>query len=457
MLASLAVYVTLQRSADQSFDGSRMLRVTAYILDHGHLARGYQGSSYYGIGFSLLALPTLEMQRTFADPSGLTIVTLANMVVLAATAGIVVRICRVLGYWLAPSVLAALAFSTLTMAATYSSTMLSEPGVAFGTTLAVLGLLRWRHGTPHGPLLAGLGAGCAALFRSDSVLLVVLPVGIAALVMVPKSMLWRRSSLSLFLLPLFSVGVWILWYNDFVSGGPLNFGYPDDESSFSWWGLYRLLLSPGKGFFWYNPILLASLVGLLMLWRRDRAVSTLIVALCLARVAFYAGPAEMHGGLPSFGPRYLLPLCALLAVPLAASLDRIADLRPARRFEARAAIAFLSVCAAYVATLGVWERQTSFWNAIHRYPPGLSHAAEAALLNTRRKAAFNTWTGSPLAYASRTLDHTKPFPLQWWVGGPSVTGVLSAGFAFLLGALALVAAFRRPGRHAPNSRERSRC
>jgi hypothetical protein len=207
-----------------------------------------------------------------------------------------------------------------------------------------------------------------------------------------------------------------------------------------------LLLSPGKGFFWYNPILLASLVGLLVLWRRERAVGALIVALCLARVAFYAGPVEAQGGLPSFGPRYLLPLCALLGVPLAAFLDRIADLRPGRRFAARVAIAFLTAWAAYVATLGVWERQDSFWTAIHRYPSGLSPASEAALLHARMRAGFDTWTGSPLAYASRTLDHTRPFPLQWWVGGPSVIGVLSAGFALLLGALALVAASTRRGR-----------
>lgn len=429
-----------------------MLAVTRYFLDNGHLGHGHPpasvGSSYYGIGLSVIALPALVLQRAFADPTGLTVVTVTNMLVLAATTAVVVRICLAAGLRLAPSVLAGLAFGVATMAVAYSSTLLSEPGVTFGTAVAVLGVVRWRQGARHGPLLAGAGAAWCVLFRADSLVLVVAPVIVAVAATVPKSLLLRRRSVAAFLLPPAAAVGWTLYYNSYRGDGPFGFGYPGQGFTFPWAdGMWRQLASPGKGFFFYNPILVLALPGLVVLWRVTRAVTVLIVALCLLRVGVYAAWWDPDGSL-AFGPRFLLPWCALLAVPLAAAFQRIADMRPIRRTAVAAVATAFAAASVFVVGLSVWVPQGAYWLALVRTPAHLSSAARTALIAARVDASNNTWTGSPLAYAARSLPHAQAFNLFWWRGGLTVFGLTAAAAAACLGIAAVWAARRPPRDHA---------
>jgi hypothetical protein len=88
-------------------------------------------------------------------------------------------------------------------------------------------------------------------------------------------------------------------------------------------GALGQLFSPAAGAFWYCPPLLLSLLGLPLWLRRHRLFTG---AVCLACAGFFAFISFLvfFKGDPSWGPRYLTPVFAVLwvFVPAAAALNR---------------------------------------------------------------------------------------------------------------------------------------
>ena len=80
------------------------------------------------------------------------------------------------------------------------------------------------------------------------------------------------------------------WYNWLRFGSPLTTGYlPEERFATPFFeGFYGLTFSPGKGLFWYNPLLLAALLAWPAFFRRDWAVALLSAAVVLVNMAFYA-------------------------------------------------------------------------------------------------------------------------------------------------------------------------
>jgi 4-amino-4-deoxy-L-arabinose transferase-like glycosyltransferase len=189
----LGLFVAVQRVSVSSYD-SKIALATARAIAAGHLhldpADDYYKRnlpySHYGIGTPLLILPLYLLQRALRLRLNL-LTTLANPLLLAACGGLLVLCGRELGWSRRLSLATGLVFGALTMALQASEDVLSEPGVAFGTALVVLGMLRWRAGRVSGSWLAGLGVGAGLLFRSDSALL--LGVG---LLLLPALVPWRR-------------------------------------------------------------------------------------------------------------------------------------------------------------------------------------------------------------------------------------------------------------------------
>lgn len=144
-------------------------------------------------------------------------------------------------------------------------------------------------------------------------------------------------------------------------GGGENFGYGDEALRFTTpllAGLYGLLASPGRGLLLYAPL---ALVGLGRLF--FRGVPPAVRALCggaplllLLTVARFEG---WHGG-SAWGPRHLLPVLPLLAVP--------ALLAP--RPAARAAVALGTAVNALgvLVAAGAWIS----WAELLRPPAGAS-------------------------------------------------------------------------------------
>jgi hypothetical protein len=208
-------------------------------------------------------------------------------------------------------------------------------------------------------------------------------------------------------------------------------------------GIQRQLLSPGKGFFWYDPILIAALPGLVLLWRRNRALFGVVIALFVSRVVYFAHFNNPDGSV-AWGPRYLVPLCPLLVLGVGEVFESARSLRRRSRAWIRGICAVLATASAVVIFASVWVPYTYTWGAINEgIPPTLTANQVKAVQDARFDRQNYDLYWSPIILNLRRLSHgghfnPPGFPLRWWRGGPSAVGVITlggaiAGFAATLG------------------------
>jgi hypothetical protein len=427
-VALLGLFVAVQWARLGSYDG-QVAVATARAMTEGRLhllpgedpTRHHSPYSHYGIGMPLVLLPLYLLQRAMAVQPHL-LESLASPLLLAACGAVLYLCGRELGWSRRLSLAGALAFGALTQTLQISQEAFSEPGVALGLTLVVLGLLRWRSGRASGPWLVGSGLGVGLLFRTDSVLL----LG-AGLLLLPAFVPWRRllserrAWLGL-VLPLLPVLAWTAWYSLRRDGSLVPAVYGGTFTTPLPTGLYGLLLSPGKSLFPYNPFLLLAIPGAVALWRRDRAATALLVGLMLARALFYARWSAWEGGV-SWGPRFLVPALGPPALLAVYGVSRIPHLRRWLRMPAAAAVAALVVLGVVVNVASVWVG----YAASERWVTAFSDR-EAA----RRHAYVHTFSGSAIAFNLRHLDlNVREFPLYHFRGGPDPVGILGLVVAVL--------------------------
>jgi hypothetical protein len=436
-VALLAFYVTIQRGEWGSWDGRQMAGVARNLWEHGRLQMfgdSFGGNpdfphgwpfTVFGIGMSLLMAPVWAIQLA-RDPNGAFWLTFINPVLTAVTGMLLYRMGRDLGFRRSSAVTAALAFGLLTTAPVYSTELFSEPGVTLSIVVVLWGLMGWGRGRASGPWLVGFGIAWAVLFRYDS-FLTVLPIVLTAPLFVPRTTLavsWRRWGPAL-AAPLAGAAAWTAYYNHLRYGSVLHFGGTEVGLSFPLLhGIERQLLSPGKGFFIYSPILLAALPGLVWLWRRDRGVAAAVIGLCVVRVLFFSKYWNPDGSV-AWGPRYLVPASALLALALAATLDHVSSLRGGRRTAAALTLVGLALASATVVVASVWVPYEHTW-AVANDVPGWQYMPVEQLNRLKEQhhiRQFDDPYWSPIALNLRTLTHARPYPLRWFRGGPSSQGV----------------------------------
>jgi hypothetical protein len=350
-------------------------------------------------------------------------------------------------------VLIALAFALLTMAPNYSTEFFAEPGVTLGTALAILGFVVWPDRTARGALLVGVGIAIAVTFRADSILLVA-PIAPALALhghFRERRTGWPRWLFAL-VVPIAAAVGWTLAYDQLRFGSPFNVGYGGvyDHFGFSTplrHGLDLLLLSPGKSLFVYAPILLAALPGLWFLWRRHGPLTIVIVLLCVARLCFVARWWTPEGG-AAWGPRFLFPLCALLAIPLGAFIEHVYDLRPARRAVGIAALGCLAAAATAVQFASVAVPYDAVFHAMS-YARGRPVPHKVNALRNHRY--LWTFTQNHIVWNFRHLASAHWAGLYWFRHGPTVFGV-----AMLLIAVAACGAAIRLGFAADDCRSHPR-
>jgi hypothetical protein len=449
-LALLAFYITVQRGEYIAWDGRIMAGVARNIWQNGRLqtlgpyfpdeTRFVEGWSQYGVGQSLLLAPFWGIQSRF-DPHGAQWMTLANPLVLAAAGAVQYRIGLALGLRRGTAAGMALVFGMLTMAPMYSTELFTEPAATLGTLIVVLALIRWRDARTYAPWMMGFGVAGSILFRVDTLLLVGLALlAVPLFVPRPRLMATRRQWLPALAIPIGAVCVWQGYYNNLRYGSPFRESYSGarfDNPVLE--GLQRQLLSPGKGFFWYDPILLAALPGLVWLWRRDRATTTLILGLAIVRVVFCARTPFSDGSV-AWGPRYLLPWCGLLTIPLGVCWEQISTWRVRPRAAARIAIGSLAALSAIVVLASTWVSYAQYWNIIGEEYVTLPPDTAQSVADQRIDESYNTISGSPLVVNLRHLDDARPFPLLWFRGGPTAVGVLAVSIAISAAALAVATA-----------------
>ena len=435
-LGVMAAFLAVQHGELDSWDGKAMASVARNLLRHGSLKECCNAFSAYpldpgpyaksGIGYSLLLTPLWHFQL-WTNPKGAVWLGLANPLLLTASTVVIAKTGLVLGWRRSSAVLAALSFALLTMVPLYSAEFFAEPGVTFGSSLLVLGFAVWPRRLGRGALLVGIGTGVAILFRPDSLVV----VGI----MVPFLLLFHgrdalvatwRAWFPRLAVPIALAVAWTLWYDSLRYGDPFKFGYSGvyDTDGFSTpllRGVAELMWSPGKSFFLYCPILLAAIPGVVLLARRRPRLTVVIVAMFVVRVAFYARWYTPEGG-DSWGPRFLLPLCAVLAIPLGEAFEHVHTLTDRARRQAIAGIAVLAATSVAVQLSSLLVSYRDIFPGmgdVNDASPVLRHEALA-----RRHQYLWTFGDSHIMWNLRHIGSRHvSLPLYWFENGATGFGV----------------------------------
>lgn len=436
----LALFIAVQRGRVPSYDG-KIAYATARAIADGRLhllpKDDFFGSnlpySHYGIGMPLVILPLYLLQRGLHVTPDL-VVTLASPSLLAVT-GVVVYLCgRELGWGRRVSLAAALAATLLTQAVQISQELFSEPGIALSTASLVLGMLRWRNGRSSGPWLVGIGIGAGLLFRSDSALL----LGIG-LLLAPAFVPWRRLLAERrawigLALPILAAAAWSAWYAELRDGTLVPAVYGGTFTTPWLHGLNGLLLSHGKSLFVYNPFLLLAIPGAVVLWRRDRATTALLLLLAVVRPLFYARWSAWYGGV-AWGPRFLMPTVVPLSLLAVYGISRMPRLHLALRVPAWLVVVGLVAVSGSVSALSVLVPSGSSWTAATHAPPGLDPRGVAGREQIERQlhAYFSSFGGNSIAYNLKrvTTPHETATALVHFRGGPEPIGIVALAVAAL--------------------------
>jgi 4-amino-4-deoxy-L-arabinose transferase-like glycosyltransferase len=442
--------LVVQRAELGSYDGKMMVSVTRNLLHHGSLRTSgdFLGTSTpyasYGIGTSLLLVPFVLLQDWLA-PDRATWLTLMNPLVIAATAGILLRLGIELKWRRTVAVFVAVSFALLTMMLWQSTEVLSEPGVSFAIALCLLGLVRLQSNKSGAAALVGVGVAIAILYRSDSILLVGVVLLLVPLFVPLRTLLRSPALLCELLIPVAVALAWVAYFNWLRYGSVTQFGYPGIGFNYPLGeGLQLIVASGGTGFFVYNPLLLLAIPGMYLLARRNSALAVTVAALTVLRVIAVAKWAYPDGGI-AWGPRLLAPLCVVLSVPFGEFVQWVISERGIRRIAGTTLIGVLALAASVASFASVWVAYENAWIIATR--PNVDEPAGAVL--ARANAYRFSFRHSHVIANLRMLDHGAAFPLRHWRGGPHLIGVVSLVGSVALLVAAFVLAARRPRRRGP--------
>jgi hypothetical protein len=280
-------------------------------------------------GLPVVASPLYWLAQQFHRLNNIQTVMLLNPLVTAATAGVLFAISRLLGYSKVGSAFAALTFGLATLAWPYARTLYREPLVGFAWTLGLLGFVQWRYwGKSNWAIIGGIALVLTLAIKVTAIAAIPF-IFIAVLARYYKRYTARRY---IFIGIGVVVAVIILFQVVFT----WRFGSAWDFLDLSGWSVeiaarrfYGQLLSPGKGLLFYMPVVLLTIPGLVLMWRRYRAVALAIALPMLATALAYSSYGSWFGG-QSWGPRFLVPAMPLLILALAPLWDEtsIRWLRP---------------------------------------------------------------------------------------------------------------------------------
>ncbi len=277
-------------------------------------------TSFYGIGTTIFFLPGYLIGHFFssfvAEPYKEQVLRLflysTNSFVLGLTALVIYKLCLLNKCTSAVALWASLAFSFCTFALPSAGTGFSEPL----TALFVITSIYYSAKIPQNGksrYLAGLSLGCAILMRASAAIF--LPIFIISLCLRSSAGIRFRSVL------FFSLGgllpmIAFLATNYWKFGSFLDTGYPDlAYNTPILEGLFGLLVSSGKGLFWFAPISALAIVTIRKSFTRNPSFSILLWMIIGANSLFFSRFAIWSGD-DAYGPRYMgivLPLFAVLA------------------------------------------------------------------------------------------------------------------------------------------------
>lgn len=207
-------------------------------------------------------------------------------------------------------------YGLTTMVAVYTRTGFSGPALVLFMLLTFYFLLKYKDNANMVYLVcAGICTSLLVFVKTSGLIFVPVFIFYAIWIILEKQEFQARlrgiSVFSIFFLTTFLL---VLLYNYWIYGSLFNFGksnvvYYGERimaSAHFLKGLYYYLLSPGKGFFIFNPILLLSMFVLFHRETKWKKEKILFIAIFIINLLFYV-KSFRRGSLFSWGPRYLLP------------------------------------------------------------------------------------------------------------------------------------------------------
>ena len=401
----LAAGLLFTRGAPESYDAQIMYQVTQSMVDHANFVVHHDvfainlPYSIWGIGMSLLmAVPYFVAERLQLDPSAS--VMTVNAVVVASIALVIYRLGLAIGATAGQSLAAAAITAFGTMLFAYVATGFSEPSVALGIGIGLLGVQTRR------PVLVGAGAGLALLMRIDSALLVV-PVLGAGVWFVCERTLGAALRFCVGLLPaILVVGA----YDTVRFGAPWRVGYTFATFNHPLLaGLYGLLASPAAGLFLYVPLLPLALIGIWLALHRLPVLGGTALALLVIRVPFYATWFAWQAYYV-WGPRFLVPAMPVLALGLLEIFRRWPGLRLTLKTAVVTVVAIS--CAVQLVGAGVEYDHARMFAALqqaHPAPQGAAFIKDEATPST--EAIYDSvdfdWSLWPIPDEASDLVHGR--------------------------------------------------
>ena len=313
------------------------------------------------------------------------VVSLTNALVTAATAWLLTRWLRALGFLMRTALVTGLAYAFATSAWAYTRTFLSEPLSALCIVAAAYCVTLHRAGRgARWAWLAGAIAGFSLHVHALNLVFVPCLLGYAL-----TRERGRRALVGLAgLLALLGLGAGLLLLGQWLRfGDPLETGRFGHYSHFvaPWEGLAAQMIAPGRSFWLYSPAAGLGLLGWGALRRRLPAVFWFALAAIFLRWLAISTRSDWFGGW-GVGPRHLVPVIPLAMLGFAAALERLPHWRPWARRTWWAGLGLGVLLSAHLALRSIFEWMFRLW-----FDPALS--AGEATMNVAHWAAW----ASPIA------------------------------------------------------------
>ncbi|MEM1251637.1 MAG: glycosyltransferase 87 family protein [Cyanobacteria bacterium P01_H01_bin.21] len=322
-LAICLIYLAFLKPGIWGVDGNDMLHMSQSLIQKGNFSvpagtGGIEGpdGQFYSIRYPMLpivAIPFVWTGMTIGEmlslPVRYTSATLGlvlNILLTAATAGLVYGLTLRLGGQRRGAFIAVIGYAFGTTAMVYAREFFAEPLLAFIITLALylaFGKSRWEH-WPAGLLVA--------------LAIATKPAGVLLGPVLAGYFLLRRCSWDRILAPCIGTVVGIglyLGYNYIRFGSFLKSGQDTSQLGTDGFLMRALgqLISPGSGggLFWYCPPTILAIVGLWVLWQKRKLEFVAIFGIVASFWLLHSG-WDFNGW--NWGPRFLVPIIPALMV-----------------------------------------------------------------------------------------------------------------------------------------------
>src|SRR4030042_2235159 len=317
--------------------------VTAGIVEKHNLSvsdgfgvKGKDGRyySYYGLGWSVLAVPFYILGK-FARGGSESLVCIMQLLAGAVTVTVVFLFCVSIGYSNRSSLVTAIFYGFGSMAWPLAKQPFEHVVETLFVLLSVYFLyLFTMQNSVSRLILSAVFMGIALNIRLTTVLI------FPALFFIGGAFCLRNTSLkdsmkllfkylfaySSVLLPFI---FFIILYNYYRFGSIYETGFQliSAKTGIDLFygtpiltGLYGFLLSPGKGIFYYSPVALLFFIAIVPFYKKHSALAVSFIMIIPSNFLFFSKYHYWHGDW-AWGPRYLLVILPFMIIPVVELLE----------------------------------------------------------------------------------------------------------------------------------------